>query len=77
MAFSTWTALRTAIKDAIADHVAGSPCTGEYSIGGRTLKYRSYQDLIELYRKTYVLEAMETPGTVSTRVSYGRHRRFV
>ena len=76
MAFTTWTALRTAIKDAIADHVAGSACTGEYSIGGRSLKYRSYDELIALYEKTYVLESLESPGTAGTRVSYGRHRRF-
>ena len=76
MAFTSWTALRTAIKDAIADHVTGSACTGEYSISGRSIKYRSYNELIALYEKTYVLESMESPGSVGSRVSYGRHRRF-
>jgi hypothetical protein len=76
MSFTTWTALRTAIKDAIADHVAGTPCVGSYQIGERMLKYRTFQELIDLLEKTYVLEALETPGTIATRVSYGRHRRL-
>ena len=77
MAFTTWTALRTAIKDAIANHVAGSPCTGSYSIRGRSHTYRSYDELVALYEKTFVLEGMDSPGSVGTRVSYGRHRRFI
>lgn len=76
MAFTNWTALRTTIKDAIADHVANTPCTGEYNIGGRSLKYRTYDELVRLYEKTYVLESLESPGSAGTRVSYGRHRRF-
>jgi hypothetical protein len=76
MAFSTWTALRTAIKDAIANHVAGSPCVGSYSIGDRNLHYRSFEELVGLLEKTYTLEALEAGGDPSRRVSYGRHRRF-
>ena len=75
MSFSTWTDLRTAIKDAIADHVAGTPCTGEYAIGNRRLKYRSYDQLCGLLEKTYKLEAMENGMDPSKRVSYGHHRR--
>ena len=74
--FSTWAALRTAIKNKIANHVAGEICVGEYSIGNRRLKYRSFDDLVNLLEKTYALEAMESAGDRSTRVSYGRHRRF-
>ena len=76
MAFTTWTALRTAIKGAIADHVAGTPCTGSYSIGNRSLTYRSFEELCGLLEKTYVLENLETSGDRNTIVSYGRHRRF-
>jgi hypothetical protein len=76
MAFTTWTALRTAIKDAIADQVAGAPCAGEYQIRGRKLVYRSYQELIDLLHKTYDLEALESAGETSTTISYGRPRRF-
>ena len=76
MSFTSWTALRTAIKDAIADHVAGAACTGSYTIGDRRMEYRSYDELIGLYEKTFVLESMETPGSIATRVSYGRHRRL-
>ena len=77
MSFTTWTALRTAIKDAIADHVAGSPCTGAVTLSdGKTIKYRNYDELCGLIQKTYVLEALETPVIASNRVSYGRYRRF-
>lgn len=74
--FTTWTALRTAIKNAIADNVAGSPCTGSYSKGGRSLTYRSFDELIGLLEKTYVLEGLESSGDRSTMVSFGRFRRF-
>lgn len=76
MAFTTWAALRTAIKDAIADHVDGSPCTGSYEIEGRKMTYRNFNELTRLYQKTYVLEALEDSGKPSQMVSYGRHRRF-
>lgn len=76
MAFTTWTALRLAIKDAIADHVAGSPCTGSYSIGGKTLQYRSYRELLDLYQRTYEMESLENAGVKSSRVSFGSPRRF-
>lgn len=76
MAFTTWTALRTAIKDAIADHVAGTPCTGEYAIGNRRLRYRTFDELINLLQKTYELEAIENAGEPSSMVSYSRYRRF-
>lgn len=76
MSFSTWAALRTAIKDAIADHVAGTPCVGSYQIADRMLKYRTFEELIGLLEKTYTLEALENSGTIATRVSYGRYRRL-
>ena len=76
MAFSTWAALRTAIKDAIADSVAGTPMSGSYSIGNRSLTYRSYEELVELLEKTYILESLESSGDRKQIVSYGRHGRF-
>lgn len=76
MAFSTWAALRTAIKDAIADHVAGTPCTGSYSIGNRSISYRSFDELCQLLERTYTLESIESRGDRTQMVSYGRHRRF-
>ena len=76
MAFTTWAALRTAIKDAIASYVDGSPITGSYSIGGRMVQYRSIDDLKKLLQLTYDMETMEGGGDPATRVSYGRHRRF-
>lgn len=76
MAFTTWAALRTAIKDAIADHVAGTPCTGEYTIGSRRLVYRSYDELVKLLKDTYVLESIENEGSPENHISYVRPRRF-
>jgi hypothetical protein len=76
MAFTTWAALRTAIKDAIADHVAGDACTGSYSIGNRSLTYRSFEELVELLEKTYSLESLEGSGDRNQMTSFGRHRRF-
>jgi len=76
MAFSTWTALRTAIKDAIANQVAGDPCTGSYSIGNRSLTYRSFEELVDLLEKTYILENLESSGDRSRITSFGRHRGF-
>ena len=74
--FTTWTALRTAIKNAIANHIAGAACTGEYAIGNRRLKYRTYAELIDLLEKTYEIEALEESGNPAKMVSYSRHRRF-
>lgn len=77
MAFSTWEELRTAIKDAIATSVAGSPCTGEYEIKGRRLVYRSYDELVKLFKTTFDMEALESASMDSSvRVSYGRPRSF-
>jgi len=73
--FTTWEALRTAIKDAIANHVAGAPCVGEYAIGSRRLTYRSYEELCKLYEKTFYLEGLENTGS-RPRASFGRYRRF-
>lgn len=72
MAFTSFSDLKTAILDAIADSVAGAPCTGEYSIDGRVMKYRSYDELLALYDKICMLEAKAS----GPRRSFGRHRRF-
>jgi len=74
--FSTWAALRTAIKDAIANHVANTPLVGSYAIMGYDLKYRNYDELIGLLQKTYELEALESIGDQTLMTSYARPRRF-
>lgn len=74
--FTTWSDLRTALKDAIAAHVAGNPCRGSYSISGRSISYRSFDELVSLYEKTFDLERLDSPGTIQDRIAYGRHRRF-
>ena len=73
--FTTWAAIRTAVLDAIATYVAGAPITGEYTIGGRTMKYRSIKELRELYEITFDLEAIDNSGTPSSTVSYGQYSR--
>ncbi len=41
MAFTTWTALKTAILNAIAD---GSVLTSSYTINGRTITFRALKE---------------------------------
>jgi hypothetical protein len=72
MAFSSWTTLKSSILDAIADHVAGKPCTGEYEIEGHRMKYRSFDELQRLYEFASKQAARES----RTRRSFGRFRRF-
>lgn len=73
-AFTTWTALRTAVLDAISDYVAGAPLTGEYTIMGRTMKYRSIEELQRLYN--FADKMMQSENiTPYNRVSHGRFRR--
>ena len=76
MAFTSWDALRTAMKDALADHIAGSPMSGEYSIGNRRIKYRSYKELENALEGTYKLEGLESAGNPSSMVSYGKYMGF-
>ncbi|MCK4718243.1 MAG: hypothetical protein KAT70_06195 [Thermoplasmata archaeon] len=76
MAFTTWAALRTAIKDEIADHIAGDPWVGEFRKGERFLRYNSYEELTGLLEKTYRLENLETAGNPANQRSFGGFRRF-
>jgi hypothetical protein len=75
-AFSTWSALRAAIKDALADWAAGRPTVKEFSHGTRTFKFANPEELMAFYERTYNLEALESAGDRSTTVIYGRARRF-
>ena len=70
--FTTWAALRDSIKDRLATLVAGDPCIGSYEIMGKTLRYRSIDELAELFKLTYTLADLENSGEVSQRTSYGR-----
>jgi len=72
MAFTTWEALKTSILDAMADSILGSPCTGEYEINGRKMKYRSYEELQRLYEWVKIQSARAS----GPRRSFGRYRRF-
>ena len=70
-AFTTWDALRTAILDAMANNIAGTPCVGEYQINGRRIVYRTFGELQKLYENTFKMEAT---GSGALPVSYGSHR---
>lgn len=74
--FTTWSAVRTAIKNAIATHADGDPCIGDFSVEGITIRYAAIDELRKLYELTYTLEALDTGISPSTRISYGRYRRF-
>lgn len=76
MAFTTWAAIRSDAQDALADYIAGSPITKEYEINGKRHVYRSIDELKNLIKLTYEMENLESAGSASGRVSYGRHRRF-
>lgn len=75
-AFTTWTALRTAIKDAMANALAGDPYTAEFGMGRHRFVAKSFDELTGLLEKSYTLEALESSGDRSTRVSFGRPRRY-
>lgn len=76
MAFTDWGTLRTNILNAISDYVEGAPCTGSYTIGGKTMNYRSIDELKELYKMTFELEAIDDSGVNQKMVSYGRYSRY-
>ena len=72
MAFTSWSDLKTSILDAIADHIAGAPCVGEYRIGTRRLTYRSIDEL----EKLLDLADKQISKDSGVRQSFGRFRRF-
>ncbi len=78
MAFTTWAAMETKLLDAWEDHLTnGSPITASYTgPSGVRHDIRSADDLTKLLDYVAKRKNMETAGTPSTRVSYGRHRRF-
>jgi len=77
MAFTSWEAVRTSLKDALQDHITnGKALVGMVTINGRQLQYNGLQSVMDLLEATYKLESLDTAGSRTTRVSYGRFRRF-
>jgi len=76
MAFTTWAALRTAMKDALADHYATGNFVGSYAIGNRQIKYKTEDEFFRALEMTYKMEALESAGDRASMVSYGRMRRY-
>jgi len=74
MAFTSWADMRDAIKEALMTYVEGSPCTGSYTINGKTHQYRSVDELKKLYKMTYEFEAMDQDGGCI--ISYGNFGRY-
>ena len=76
MAFTSWSAMISDLKDALADYISGAPITKEYRIAGRQMVFRDageIEGLLDLCRRQ---EALDSAGDPSKMVSYGRHRRF-
>ncbi|HNR14627.1 MAG TPA: hypothetical protein PKM59_15070 [Thermodesulfobacteriota bacterium] len=73
--FTSWADVRTAIKNAIANHASGDPCVGSFSCDGVTITYKSYDDLKKLYALTFELEGLDNAGSRQSRTSYGQPRR--
>lgn len=77
MAFTTWTAFREALQDALQSHVEGQPMTGEVRMpNGMTIRYNGPDEAMKWIGFAREQEARESAGSRSTRVSYGRCRRF-
>ena len=77
MAFTTYAALRTALLDALADHLAsGLALTGQIQFRDRLISYKSPADIEKLVAMTYRLEALETKPTAAQKISYGKFRRY-
>lgn len=76
MAFTTWAALRTAIKDALADHIAGKPFVQSFALeGGPSFTFKNIREAKELIQMTYEMEALESAGDASVCVSYGAYHK--
>ncbi|MFH1488500.1 MAG: hypothetical protein ABII06_06315 [Pseudomonadota bacterium] len=77
-AFTTWSAFRTHVLDALNTYVAeGSPITKSYTApDGRRHEIRSIEEFERLIKLCDIMVARETAGSPSDRVTYGRYRRF-
>jgi hypothetical protein len=73
MAFTSWDAIISDLKDKLADFAAGNPLTQEYRIGTRTHVIRSADDIERLLMFCIKMKGIESPAR---RTSYGRPRRF-
>jgi len=77
MAFTTWAAFRSDLKDKIADAVSnGTALTQTAVVSGMTIQYKSLDEAIGWIEKSYKMEALDNIGNPSNMVSYGRHRRI-
>ena len=78
MAFVSWDDEITKTKNRLSELTEdlSTMMTGRYSTGDRETAYRKIDEAtayLEFCRKQ---KAIESGGTRSTRISYGRHRRF-
>lgn len=75
MAFTSWADMRTDLKNALADYVAGAPIHKEYQIAGRRAVFRDVEEIKKLISMTYEMEALENSGNPENMTSYGRYER--
>lgn len=67
---------RASLISALATHTGEDPITAEYTIMGRRKVCRSLDEIMRAIEQIEKLISLSTSGSPSTRVSYGRPRRF-
>jgi len=75
MPFTNWDDLISDIKDSAVERVTSGVKSVTLS-DGKTIQYTSIDELIKSIELVKKMETMESAGDRSTRVSYGRYRRF-
>jgi len=75
MAFTTWSDMRTQLKNALAGYAGGAPMTKEYWISGRKHVFRDVKEIEELIKMTCRMEELENSGNQENMTSYGRYER--
>jgi hypothetical protein len=77
MGFTSWTAFRQTLENALQSHIEGNPMTGQVSMpDGTMIRYNGPDEAMKWIAFARKQEALESAGSRSSRVSYGRHRRF-
>jgi len=75
--FSTWAAIRSDIKDKLADFAnTGEFMTVQYRKGDFLREIRSVDEAMKFLQLTYKMESLEFAASNGITKSYGSHRRF-
>lgn len=74
--FTTWDAVLEDLQDAIATYAEGAPITKSYTINGKTMVYRSIDEILQAYKMIKELQAIDNAGVGANMTSYGRYSRY-